>query len=131
MNNREDSEYSVLREKWKHEDDMINHRLNWLIMTQTILFAAYGLLLGVKVENTESNLLTKIDNLLDVLPAMGMSVSALVFLGIFGAVGAMSELKKPAKSEGVTIDVASWTSWLGQATGLLLPVVFLVGWLYC
>jgi predicted Co/Zn/Cd cation transporter (cation efflux family) len=109
---------------------MINHRLNWLIMTQTILFAAYGLLLGVQVENTESNFLTKIENLLDVLPAMGMSVSALVFLGILGAVGAMSRLKKRAKSQHVIIDAASWTSLLGQATGLLFPVVFLVGWLY-
>lgn len=40
-----------LREKWTHEDDLINHRITWLFVSQTLLFAGYGLLLQVRSSN--------------------------------------------------------------------------------
>jgi hypothetical protein len=134
-------EYSRYREKWVHEDHLINHRLNWLIMTQTILFAAYGLLIGVKVGKSEPKLedckclenleMDKIENILNVLPAIGIAVSTLILLGIIGAVGVMYELRKSRTEqvENMDIGVALLTSILGQLTGLLLPIVFIIGWL--
>ena len=34
--------YGHLRNHIVHEDGLINNRLNWLILSQTFLFAAYG-----------------------------------------------------------------------------------------
>ncbi|ACF13596.1 hypothetical protein Ctha_1132 [Chloroherpeton thalassium ATCC 35110] len=36
--------YSDLREKWKYEHELINHRITWLLNTQAFFLAAYGLL---------------------------------------------------------------------------------------
>lgn len=125
-------DYSRYREKWVHEDHLINHRLNWLIMTQTILFAAYGLLISVKVQNPESRYLNNIESVITTLPAIGIAVSALILLGIIGAVGAMFELRKnrTAQVETMDVDAALWTTILGQITGLLMPAVFITGWLW-
>ena len=129
--------FSVFREKWVHEDNLINHRLNWLIMTQTILFAAYGLLLGTgaeqQIEQQISKYQNQIDRVIEALPIIGILVSFLILLGIVGAVGAMYELRKSrtAQVEKMDIDTALWTSILGQVTGVLMPVAFIGGWLYC
>ena len=36
--------YHALREQWTHEDNLVNHRLMWLILSQGLLFTAYGTL---------------------------------------------------------------------------------------
>ena len=125
--------FTVFREKWVHEDNLINHRLNWLIMTQTILFAAYGLLLGTGTEQQVLKYQNQIDRVIEALPIIGILVSFLILLGIVGAVGAMYELRKnrTAQVEKMDIDTALWTSILGQVTGVLMPVAFIGGWLYC
>ena len=32
---------------WRYEDTLINHRLTWLLATQTLLFAAFGFLFNM------------------------------------------------------------------------------------
>ena len=32
----------LARDRWWHEDNLINHRLNWLLTAQIALFAGYG-----------------------------------------------------------------------------------------
>ena len=32
--------YRALREQWTHEDNLVNHRLMWLILSQGLLFTA-------------------------------------------------------------------------------------------
>jgi hypothetical protein len=39
-----DSTSSADRENRKHEDEFINHRLTWLLASQTLLLGAYGFL---------------------------------------------------------------------------------------
>src|SRR6202008_1480618 len=34
--------YRALREQWTHEDNLVNHRLMWLILSEGLLFTAYG-----------------------------------------------------------------------------------------
>lgn len=36
--------YRALREQWAHEDNLVNHRLMWLILSQGLLFTAFGTL---------------------------------------------------------------------------------------
>lgn len=39
-----------IRELYVHEDELINHRMTWLGVTQTLLFAAYGVAIQEKSE---------------------------------------------------------------------------------
>ena len=41
--------YRALREQWTHEDNLVNHRLMWLILSQGLLFTAYGTLSTAKL----------------------------------------------------------------------------------
>ena len=41
--------YRALREQWTHEDNLINHRLMWLILSEGLLFTAYGTLSTAKM----------------------------------------------------------------------------------
>ncbi len=36
--------YRALREQWTHEDNLVNHRLMWLILSEGLLFGALWLL---------------------------------------------------------------------------------------
>ena len=44
--------YQEDREKWIHEDNLVNNRLTWLILSQTILFAGYGILITRNIKDT-------------------------------------------------------------------------------
>lgn len=39
----------ALREQWTHEDNLVNHRLMWLILSEGLLFTAYGTLSTAKL----------------------------------------------------------------------------------
>jgi hypothetical protein len=41
--------YRALREQWTHEDNLVNHRLMWLILFEGLLFTAYGTLSSAKL----------------------------------------------------------------------------------
>ena len=41
--------YRALREQWTHEDNLVNHRLMWLILSEGLLFTAYGTLSTAKL----------------------------------------------------------------------------------
>ncbi len=44
--------YDDLREKWKHEDNLINQRVTWLLNSQAFLLAAYGVFINFRLEHT-------------------------------------------------------------------------------
>lgn len=70
-------------------------------------------------------------NLIGILPYIGIAVSVLILFGVIGAVWAMYSLRtnRTKLVKEMDIDVAIFPSILGQLTGLLLPVVFIIGWL--
>jgi hypothetical protein len=39
--------YADLREKWKHEDELINQRVTWLLQSQGFLLASYGAIAAI------------------------------------------------------------------------------------
>lgn len=66
--------YRALREQWTHEDNLVNHRLMWLILSQGLLFTAYGTLSTAKLHW-----------LVFGFPFFGMAVSAVIGVSIFAA----------------------------------------------
>lgn len=75
-----------------HEDELINHRLTWLIGSQSLLFAGYAVLLTVEKDKLAASI-EKIQLALYWLPFLGISVALLILVGIVSAVTASCILK--------------------------------------
>ncbi len=55
---REPRSYEDLREKWVHEDDLFNHRVTWLLLSQTLdspVAGHYALVQAVIAETLKSS----------------------------------------------------------------------------
>ena len=120
MNDNED-QYKRLRDKWEHEDEVINHRLTWLLVSQTILFAGWGALLEMAqtTQNAE-----KIGRLIQWVPFFGILTSLLILVSIVAATVAMVHLK--SQNASIQADPKA-TKW-GLFAPIGLPVVFIAAW---
>ena len=114
------------REKWVHEDLLINHRLTWLGVTQGLLFAA----LGVAVHEAGSSNTQPLPKLLiGGIPLIGLISSLLIFVGVLGAIVAMVKIRRvffPDKELGVS----NVTTMLGWTCALGLPTAFVFSWIW-
>lgn len=81
--------YRALREQWRHEDNLVNHRLMWLILSEGLLFTAYGTLYTAKLHW-----------LVFGFPFFGMAVVAVIGAGIFAALGATDEISQRIGNRG-------------------------------
>jgi hypothetical protein len=128
--------YNNFREQWTHEDKLINHRLGWLMNSQTILFAVYGVLLGAKVPGTsvpfDNNLLIQIPSMLKLIVKLGCITSLLLWLSVLAAVMALNALRKHAggQNDPRPLNPGALSFYLGIISPLGLPLVFCAAWLY-
>lgn len=114
--------YRALREQWTHEDNLVNHRLMWLILSEGLLFTAYGTLSTAKLHW-----------LVFGFPFFGMAVAAVIAVSIFAALAATEEISKQYEEAGLnklvsltpTRRIGSRGKWAAQA----LPFVFGALWL--
>lgn len=114
--------YHALREQWTHEDNLVNHRLMWLILSQGLLFTAYGTLSTAKHKW-----------LVVGFPIFGMAVAAVIGVSIFAALDAADAIKKQYDSTGLnricSLIPVSRTGHRGKWAALALPFVFGALWL--
>jgi hypothetical protein len=96
----------------RHEDNLVNHRLTWLLASQGLFFAGYGI---------------SVNPLKSLLPPVGIAVSLFILLGIIGAAKAMKLMAEAVKRKH--LGISSFTTWLGLLTALGLPTVLIAGWL--
>ncbi len=82
--------YNALREQWTHEDNLINHRLMWLILSQGLLFTAYGTL------NVDKHRW-----LVFGFPVFGMVVSAVIGVSIYAALEASHVIERAYRAAGL------------------------------
>jgi len=82
--------YRALREQWTHEDNLVNHRLMWLILSEGLLFTAYGTLSTAKLHW-----------LVFGFPAFGMAVSAVIAVSIYAALDATEEIRQRYEAAGL------------------------------
>ena len=82
--------YRALREQWTHEDNLVNHRLMWLILSEGLLFTAYGTLSTAKMHW-----------LVFGFPFFGMAVAAVIGISIFAAIEATEHIQKQFDASSV------------------------------
>jgi hypothetical protein len=114
--------YRALREQWTHEDNLINHRLMWLILSQGLLFTAYGTLSTAKLHWLVLG-----------FPFFGMVVSAVIGVSIFAALAAIDELSAQYESASLHALGDLWPGrrhlLRGKLAAQALPFVFGALWL--
>jgi hypothetical protein len=115
--------YEDLREKWVHEDDLLNHRVTWLLLSQTLLFAAYGVCLAAP---TDPKFPQEIERLVAVIPLLGIALAVAVSAAIAGAYFAQRSLERLLIAE--PLSVPNVHNWIGHSSLFVYPVFFLFAW---
>ena len=101
------------------EHELINRRLTWLLSTQSLLFAAYGL--AITPDNPEKVFL-------EVTPIAGIAVSGMIFIGVL--CGVFAKWHAWQDSEQKEFGVRTWITVLAFLPDLMLPVVFAFAWMW-
>jgi hypothetical protein len=126
-----DSEsYDSVREKWTREDDLINHRLSWLIYAEGLLLTAYGVLLGV---TDQSKFFLKAEKLISLFPVLGIVISLVIGLAVCAAISAQTQLNrrqltKPAEQR-YDLRVHGGLTLLGYVPPIVFPIFFVIVWI--
>ena len=129
------------RQRFKH--DLINRKTTWLLSTQTILFAAYGVTLGAATAGHAEAVFRKI------IACLGAAVAMLMWIGIVALIRSKHlsftqyrayfgdparEIPEPLDRELLQWGVNTRNTSLALAPDALLPLAFVVAWLavwYC
>jgi len=106
------------RLRFKHE--LINRRLTWLLSSQTILFAAYGVALGTAQPG-------KAEIFLKVTAISGAAIACLILIGVIAGILAKRTVWKDSHTE--QFGVRTPITYLALIPDTLLPVVFAIAWI--
>lgn len=114
--------YRALREQWTHEDNLINHRLMWLILSNGLLFTAYGTLSSAKRQWLVLG-----------FPFFGLAVAAVIGVSIFAALSATEQISRKYEEAGLvslcSLTPSSNIGIRGKLAAQCLPFVFGALWL--
>lgn len=130
--------YRAIRERLQHEDGLIVNRLAWLMASQSFLFTAYAIVLNGAALPSAGRIGEHQAGLLRLLPLVGTVSTALIYAGILAAIRAMSwladEFRKRVPDESALGLPPVYTPApirnFGLAAPALLPVLFLILWIY-
>jgi hypothetical protein len=114
----------------KHkEDELMSQILGWLLTSQIVLFAAYGILLKDFPGGNNKRLIF-------VIEGFGITIACLIFIGIVAAIIAsyILYLKVNNKtdnplSEKQTLGVHPILTIIGWFVAALIPVIFIISWI--
>lgn len=112
-----------IRKLWEHEDDLINHRMTWLGVTQGLLFAAYGVVLNIPITSDNKQQLEKLSQL---ITDIGFYTSTLILVGITAAIIAMWKIKNDCNQK--QLGITTPTTVMGWICAAGLPLVFIYAW---
>jgi hypothetical protein len=130
-------------ERQTFEHELINRTTTWMLTTQTLLFAGYGI--TFTAECTEPKCIEDLDRLRDVVAVSGLVIAALLFLGVgclinskwmswrqyrryFEQENPPNQLPGPLKGSLLPWGVRTWNTWISVGIDLVLPLVFVVAW---
>ncbi len=123
----------IIRRRLEHEDNLVNQRLSWILMSQAFLLTGYAILLNAPID-LRSELHARHHALLMwLIPLTGIVTVVLIWVSIVGALIAMRDLRARATThpgfDSSHIQGRGTTRCLGMAAPLLIPAVFLLSWL--
>lgn len=136
-------QWKTARERWVHEDALVNQRMTWLLHSQGLLFAAYGLVAksvfdgklatasGAPATPGAAELAEPLRRVFSLIPVLGIGTCIAIALGVFAAWSAQERVGRDfARSSRVPVGVSKETTFLGRLTAVLLPLFFVSGWIY-
>jgi hypothetical protein len=108
------------------EDQLINHRLTWLLASEALLFAGYG-----AIQSSDRFSQGQVSTLTTPLFVVGLVISILIFLSVLAAAAANLHNWRDLKADDpkVTLGVRAYTTIVGWGVAASLPLVFALGWL--
>lgn len=123
--------YTDLREKWVHEDKMMNRRVTWLLESQTFLLTVFGVVSGL---TTVSFALQRFAQF--TIPLLAIIILVYLKKGINAAKEAMlsirATLHKHKKAgrvwSGVSVDISKEVTKQGLEGPMRLATAFLILW---
>lgn len=107
-------------ERLKFEHELINRRVTWLLTSQTILFAAYGVALDKGATA-----------FLKTVAITGAAVAVLVLFGVLASFTAKYCTWRDFRSSGHATEpfwVRTWITYVGSIPEFTLPLVFATAW---
>ena len=127
--------YQIIRSQIEHEDNLINQRLSWFVAAQAFLFSAYAILLNAPSQVRLQRFSTQQEILFSLIPLVAIGVSILIYITVFAAMLAMANLRRLLKTHvedsALLPPVQGYrqTFLLGQATPILIPLLFMISWI--
>jgi len=86
--------YDAYRAQIEHEDNLIGHRINWLLAAESFLFVGYEGALAFHKITTLSGAAGSAHLTIYVLPALGMALAILTEAALLAATGRLNELRR-------------------------------------
>jgi hypothetical protein len=115
------------RERITHEDDLVNHRVSWLIGSQSFLLTAFVLLRNNPqyFTATDPDYLKCTSALIFFIAGVGFLIAVCSFAGVFAAFFAIRKWRSFAPKDGRTeLTSRSFIAWTGGVASVLpAPVV--------
>lgn len=110
--------------KLEFEHGLINRKITWLLSTQAILFAAYGITFA-------RNAVREAGKFRTVIAYSGMFMSLLILFGVLASLTAkylVWQDYRKAHDPGAKWGIRTWVTWVGLLPDVFLPVLFAVAW---
>ena len=111
------------------EDRLINDRVNWLLVSQSILFAAIGFARERAFEIMEG-----------VIPVVGCALSVAIWISVVAAIRSCMRYRKLLEQSSVSkintdkeypqLHRDPVNLWMGHLAPVTIPGVFIVAWSY-
>jgi hypothetical protein len=126
-------DYVFLREEIRHQDNLINARLSWLVSSQSFLLSGFAVTLAASAGSLPL-VNAKVSSVLSAsLPVAGLVTVVASYLTIWAAIVRMARIRELAHGSHPehlpTVQAEVGTRLRGFAGAVLIPVVFLVVWL--
>ncbi len=126
-------EYTFLREEIRHQDNLVNARLSWLVSSQSFLLSGFAVTLNGSAQSLLP-IYAKLNVILVTsLPVAGLVTDVSSYLTIWAAIHRMAKIRHLAGSfhppHLPSIQAEACLRRMGLAGPVLIPVVFLAVWL--
>jgi hypothetical protein len=126
--------YRTIRDQIQHEDNLIVQRLSWLMAAQSFLFTGYAIIANATPQARNPLLAKQQDLLFNIIPGVACISDILIYCSVIAGVLALNRLRRAyathvsSVGDFPEIEGSQLTRWLGMASPILLPLVFLTGW---
>lgn len=124
--------YKVIRDEIKHEDDLIGQRVSWFTASQAFLLTALA------IAHQGRAALPAVGNnyLFPLVPIVALASCVLILCGVLAGIAALWRWRAMLRALSTRdpqmprlVD-DRWIVALGWSAPIVLPVVFIVAWVY-